>query len=94
MSWRIEGRWCRRHWCGSILEGFRWIRQQPRRGQRNLQSCHLLASAYLQSREVDHAVNVWVSVEDLVEVFFFSDVDIEEFRSLATNKLDTIDGFF
>lgn len=43
---------------------------------------------------MDHAVNVWVCLEDCVEVVLFSDIDMEEFGSLSADELDTIDGFF
>lgn len=49
---------------------------------------------YLEGSEVDHAVNVWMRLEDFVEVLLFSDVDVKEFGSLSADELDTIDGFF
>lgn len=42
---------------------------------------------------MDHAVYVWMRLEDLVEVLLSSDVDMIEVRSLSADKLDTIDGF-
>ena len=42
---------------------------------------------------MNHAVNVWMCLEDLVEVVLLADIDIEEFRPLATDELDTIDDF-
>ena len=49
---------------------------------------------YLQSSKVDDAVNIRMRLEDLVEVLLFPDVDIVEFRSLARDKLDSINRFF
>lgn len=43
---------------------------------------------------MDHAVNVWMRLEDLVEVVLFSNVDLKEFGSLSADELNTIDGFF
>lgn len=43
---------------------------------------------------MDHVVNVWMRLEDLVEVLLFSDIDLKEFRALAADELDTIDGLF
>ena len=43
---------------------------------------------------MDHAVNVWMGLEYLVEIFLFSDVDLKEFWSLSTDEFDSIDGFF
>jgi len=40
---------------------------------------------------VNHTVDIRVRFEDLVKVFLFSDVDMEEFRPLAANELDTVD---
>ena len=41
-----------------------------------------------------NTVNVWMRLEDFVEVFLFSDVDVKEVGSLSTNEFDSIDGFF
>ena len=43
---------------------------------------------------MDHAVNVWMRLEDFVEVLLLPDVDLKEVGSLSTDELDTIDGFF
>ena len=43
---------------------------------------------------MDHAVNVWMRLEDFVEVLLFPDVDLKELGSLSADELDTIDGFF
>lgn len=48
----------------------------------------------LESGEVYHAVNVWMRVEDPVEVFLFPHIDLKEIRPLAADELDAIDGFF
>ena len=48
---------------------------------------------YLESSEMDHAVNVWMRLEDSVEVLLFPDVGLKEFRSLSTDELYSIDGF-
>lgn len=41
-----------------------------------------------------NTVNVWMRLEDFVEVFLFPDVDVKEVGSLSTNEFDSIDGFF
>lgn len=41
-----------------------------------------------------HTVNVRVRLEDLVKVLLLSNVDMNEFRALATNELDAIDSLF
>ncbi len=51
-------------------------------------------NAYLQSSKVDHAVNIRMRLEDLVEVLLLPDVDIVELRSLARDKLNSIDCLF
>lgn len=43
---------------------------------------------------MDHAVNVWVRLEDFVEILLFSDVDMEKFGSLSGDELYAIDSFF
>lgn len=43
---------------------------------------------------MNDAVNVWMRLEDSVEVVLFFDIDIVEFRPLPADELDTIDGFF
>lgn len=43
---------------------------------------------------MDHAVNIRVSLEDLVKVFLLPDVHFHEFRALAGNQLDSIDDLF
>ena len=43
---------------------------------------------------MDHAVDVWMRLEYCVEIFLFSDVDLEEFRPLSADELDAIEGFF
>lgn len=35
-------------------------------------------------------VDVWMGVEDLVEILFFSNVDLKEFRTLARDELDAV----
>ena len=50
--------------------------------------------AYLKSSEMDHAVNVWMRLEYFVEIFLFSHVDLEEFRSLSADELDTVESLF
>jgi hypothetical protein len=46
---------------------------------------------YLEGREVDDIVNVWVLGEDLVERGLVCDVAFVEGRSLAADELDAID---
>ena len=48
---------------------------------------------HLQSREMNHAVNIWVSLEDLVKGSRLSDIDIVKFGPLAADELDAPDGF-
>ena len=43
---------------------------------------------------MDHTVNIRMRLEDLVEVLLFPNVDIVELRSLARDKLNSIDCFF
>lgn len=43
---------------------------------------------------MDHVVNVWMRLEDLVEVLLFLDIDLKEFRAFAADELDAIDGLF
>ena len=40
---------------------------------------------------MDHAVNIWVVLEDLVETGFLSDIDVVELWPLAADELDTVD---
>ena len=42
---------------------------------------------------MNDAVNVWMRLEDFVEVFLFSDVNLEEFGSLSADEFDTIYSF-
>lgn len=49
---------------------------------------------YLESSEMDHAVNVWMCLEDSVEVLLFPDVGLKEMGSLSTDKLNSIEGLF
>ena len=100
-SWRKEGRWCRRHWCDSIRVVFLLTRQPPYEGQHDryaaYRSCskrYRKSSTYLQCREVDHAVNVGMRAEDLVEVILFPYVGLEEYRPLAAYKFNSIDSLF
>lgn len=43
---------------------------------------------------MDHAVNIRMRLEDLVEVLLFPDVDIVKLGSLARDKLNSINCFF
>ena len=54
----------------------------------------LYVVAYLESGEVDDAVNIWMRLEDLVKVVLFPDIDVEEVGALPADELDSIDGFF
>jgi hypothetical protein len=49
---------------------------------------------YLQCSEVDHIVNVWVLLEDLVEGSLVRDVAFVEGRSLAADELNAVYDFF
>ena len=50
--------------------------------------------AYFQGSKVDYTVNIRMRLEDLIEVLLFPDIDIVELRSLARDKLNTIDCLF
>ena len=43
---------------------------------------------------MDDTVNVWMRLEDFVEIVLFPDVDLKEVGSLSTDELDPIDSFF
>lgn len=43
---------------------------------------------------MNNAVNVGMCLEDLVKILLFSDVDIVELRSFATDEFDAVDDFF
>ena len=43
---------------------------------------------------MDDAVNVWMRLEDFVEVILFPDVGLIKVGSLSTDELNSIDGFF
>ena len=43
---------------------------------------------------MDDTVNVWMRLEDFVEVVLFPDVDLKEVGSLSTDELNAIDSFF
>ena len=49
---------------------------------------------YLESGKMDDAVNVWMRLEDAIEIILLSDVNVEKVRSLAADELNSIDGFF
>ncbi len=53
-----------------------------------------MLKAHLQSSKVDHAVNIRMGLEDLVEVLLSPDVDMVELGSLARDKLNSINCFF
>ena len=48
------------------------------------------ALAYLESREVDDAFDVWMSGEDTVESFFVGGVDVVEYRSFVAYQFNPI----
>lgn len=56
--------------------------------------CHLSLKAYLQSSKMNHAVDIRVCLEDLVEVLLFSDVNMKKVGSLAADELNAIDCLF
>ena len=43
---------------------------------------------------MDDTVNVWMRLEDFVEVVLFPDVGVKEVGSLSTDELDSINRFF
>ena len=43
---------------------------------------------------MDDTVDVWMRLEDFVEVVLFPDVDLKEVGSLAADELNSINGFF
>lgn len=49
--------------------------------------------AHLQCGEMNYAVNIWVSLEDLVQRSRLSDIDVVKFGPLAADELDAPDGF-
>lgn len=49
---------------------------------------------YFQGSKVDHTVNIRMRLEDLIKVLLFPDIDMVELRSLARDKLNSIDCFF
>ena len=49
--------------------------------------------AHLQCGEMNHAVDIWVSLEDLVKRSGLSDIDIVKFGPLAADELDAADSF-
>lgn len=49
--------------------------------------------AYLERGEVDHIVDVWVVVEDLVESSLVCNVGLVEFGPLAADEFDAVDDF-
>ena len=44
----------------------------------------------LQCRKVDHTVNIWMGCKDFLQSSLISDVHLVEVRSLAANKLNSI----
>ena len=46
---------------------------------------------YLQRSKVNHAIDIGVSLEDLVESCLFGDIELHEFGSLAGDELDAVD---
>lgn len=51
-----------------------------------------LCETYLQSSEVDHAVDVGVGCEDLIQTFLVGDIDLVELGSFLAQQLDAVDG--
>lgn len=51
------------------------------------------ACAYLESREVDDAIDGRVGREDLVKLIFLRDIDLVEGRFLAAEELNAINGY-
>lgn len=47
---------------------------------------------YLQSSEVNNAVNVGVSLEDLVETSLIGDIELDELGLLARDQLNAVQG--
>lgn len=45
---------------------------------------------YLQRSKVNDAVDVGVSLEDLVEALLVGDIELDEFGLLASDELDTV----
>ena len=43
---------------------------------------------------MDDTVNIWMRLEDFVEVVLFPDVDLKEVGSLPADEFDSIDSFF
>jgi len=43
---------------------------------------------------VDDAVNIWMSLEDLIKAIFVRDVDFIKLRPLPADEFNAIKGFF
>ena len=65
----------------------------------NLQSAkaslHIeVVSSHLQSREMDHIVNVRMSFEDTIKILLLANINLKELRTFATYALDTVEDLF
>jgi hypothetical protein len=49
--------------------------------------------AYLQGSKVDHVIDVWVLLEDLVQRSLICDIDLVEGGPLAADELDAVYDF-
>lgn len=50
-------------------------------------------SKYLERSKMDHAVDIWMCLEDMVESLFIRDIDLEEFGLLSADELYAIGNF-
>lgn len=48
---------------------------------------------YLECREVDDAVNIWMRIKDLVKLRLIRDIAGVVLGSLSCDELDSVDGF-
>ena len=50
--------------------------------------------AYLQRCKVYNTVDIWMCLEDCIEVLLLSDINMVELRAFATDEFNAIDDFF
>lgn len=48
---------------------------------------------YLERSKMYHTVNIWVLLKNGIERSVFRNINLEEFRSLSANELNTVDCF-
>ncbi len=55
--------------------------------------CCSMLCPYLECGKVNDTVNIWVLLEDIVERFLISDVEVDKVWSLSGDELNAIDDF-